>query len=238
MKGLLEFGLSKLKISAYKDREHQVKLGEMQVMFNPEALDLSYGIDYDADNYLNGSISVNHFKKVRPGELQLELLFDASLPGNKPSVESQLTTLQSFCCETAPGTLETPYLKVEWGKMHWHGRDYFTGRAVSLQTRYTRFDRKAKPLRATVRLTLSADNSQPLKRAELAKLTERQARCTLPDMFWLPMTAATLATAAGAAGAYSYLAVASANDLDSLDAAQPGDTLIAPAEADGLEARA
>ncbi|UZM16229.1 LysM peptidoglycan-binding domain-containing protein [Pseudomonas kielensis] len=231
MKGLLEFGLSKLKITAYRkrDRNPPDKLGEMRVMYNPDSLDLRYDIDYDADSYINGGMRLNHYKQARPGELQLELLFDASLPGSQQSVESQLAALQMLCCEVDPGTHETPYLKIEWGKMNWHGEDHFAGRAASLQVKYTRFNRKAEPQRAIATLTLTADSSQTLQATELAKLAAQQASSRIPDMSWLPMAAATLASIAGMR-AFSVLDVAKANDLDSLDAIKPGDTLVVPSE--------
>ncbi|MCP1293297.1 MULTISPECIES: hypothetical protein [Chromobacterium] len=234
MKGLLELGLSKLKIQAYQElkdgKPNGSPLGEMQVMYNPESLNLSYGIEYDADNYLNGSISINHFKQARPGALTLELLFDSSLPGSQQSVEMQLTAIQALCCETRSGSRETPYLKIEWGKMHWHGQDFFLGRAASLEIRYTRFDRKAEPQRATATLTLNAVSSPFSQTKEIFDRIKKQASLSLPDQYWLPMAAATLATIAGMAEAYSYLDVAIANDLDSLDAARPGDTLVPPTE--------
>ncbi len=234
MKGILESGLSKLKLTSFKDREHRVKIGSMQVMYNPESLDLRYDIDYDADNYLNGSLRSNHYQQARPGGLQLDLLFDASLPGNVQSVESQLSTLQGLCCEVSPGTMETPYVKVEWGSMHWHGKDHFSGRVASLQVRYNRFDRKATPMRATAHLSLVADGSLVLQESELGKLTVQQTSMSVPDMSFLPMVVAAAATIVGAVGAYDYLAMAIANDLDSFDAIQAGDILVAP-PADGQE---
>lgn len=232
MKGLLELGLSRLNITAYRDREHRTVIGSIQVMYNPDALDLRYSIDYDADNYLNGSIRSNHYRQARPGELQLQLLFDASLPGQTQTVESQLARLQLLCCEVTPGIMETPYLKVEWGAMHWHGKDYFSGRAASLNVRYSRFSRKATPLRATAHLTLIADGSVVLRQSELGQLAGQRAGMSVPDMSALPMMAAGIGAVAGAVGAYDYLALAIANDLDSFDAIAPGDVLVAPGASD------
>jgi hypothetical protein len=235
MKGFLEFGLSKLSITAYKDREHLVPLGNMKVMYNPESLDLRYDIDYDADNYLNGNLRSNHYRQARPGQLELDLLFDASLPGQTASVESQLASLQGLCCQITPGTMETPYLRVEWGSMHWHGKEYFAGRAASLQVRYNRFDRKATPLRATAHLSLVADDSLVLQQSELGQLALQRASISVPHMSFLPMLAGLAASVAGAFGAYDYLTLALTNDLDSLDAIAPGDILVAPESLAGEE---
>lgn len=250
MTTLRELALSKLTITSYQERARTIPLEEMQVMFNPSELNLSYDVEYYADSYLNSSISANSYRKARPSELKLELLFDSSHPGgfsirdkdpltrqfwrslgDHPSVTRQLTALQMLCCERSQNSRETPYLKVTWGGMRWYGEDHFDCRAVSLQVKYSRFNRKGEPIRATAILTLSADSKQELlDKTTLVNLANKQGSWRLPDVPFLPMIVGAGVASYGVSGAYDYLDVARANNLDSLDAIEPGDTLVVPSE--------
>lgn len=231
MMGILERSLSKLTISAYQDRELRKEVGRIQAMYNPESISLNYRTDYAPDEYINSTQQSNRYQQVRPGELNLQLVFDAQLPGNKRTVDSQLARLRALCCSVLPETKETPFLKVEWGKMSWSGHGYYAGRMVSMAVSYTLFDRDAMPLRAEVALRLSTDESLLLQKSIQGLSSPLVGTLSVPDMPSLALIAAGIATGAGAAGAgVDYLALAVANDLDSLNDVSPGDTLVVPVE--------
>ena len=45
-----ELGLSKLKITAFRDKDYRTgsKIGVMKAMYNPESLDLHYDVEYNS----------------------------------------------------------------------------------------------------------------------------------------------------------------------------------------------
>ncbi|MBY0444023.1 MAG: hypothetical protein K2Q15_02285 [Burkholderiales bacterium] len=266
MTSFAEFGLSKLRISAFRDAGRQTPLfdraspmkgaggGAVEAMYNPSSLDLRYDIDYDANQYINGLVGQSHYRKSQPGKLTLELLFDASLPGNGDffsdnhlgintgpfnsegsSVEVQIAKLQAMCCEVQDSDTgnSAPYLRLEWGRMHWYGKGYFDGRIEALAVRYTRFDRKGAPLRAVATLTIVADESFELNQSDLGPLLT-QGSVNVPDVSSLPLVMlGAFAAGLGAYSAYSYLDMAFANDMDSLDDLTAGDTLVTPSAEGG-----
>jgi hypothetical protein len=229
--GILERALSKLTISAYQDRELRKEVGRIQAMYNPESIGLSYNTKYEADKYINSTQQSNRYQQVRPGKLELKLVFDAQLPGNRKTVDAQLARLRALCCSVLPETKETPFLKVEWGKMNWNGHGYYAGRMASMSVKYTLFDRNATPLRAEVELSLSTDESLLLQKSLQGLSSPPVGTINVPDMPSLALIAAGIATGVGATGAgIDYLSLAVANDLNSLNDVSPGDTLVVPSE--------
>lgn len=219
---LIERGLSKLTISAWKDREGKIPAGKMSVMYNPENIQLDYKTQYRTEDTINKAAQSNNYVISEPAGLSLNLLFDSQMPGNTTPLETQLAMLKSLCAVNA-GTEFPCFLRITWGKMRWENKGWFAGRASDLTVNYTLFDRDATPLRATVRLVLVADESFAIQENERNSKALSSALIDVPDMASL----AQLAIGAGTtlASSMDYLSLAWDNDLDNLDDFQPGSVL-------------
>jgi hypothetical protein len=228
----LERSLSKLSLSAFTDRELKHEVGSIEAMYNPDSLELRYQTDYKVNQLINSSIQSNNYATVHPCGLQLELVFDARMPGNKISIEKQLTHLRYLCYTINPSRGEPHFLRIKWGNMRWTGRGYFAGRMTSLSYRYTLFDRDATPLRASVTLSLTADQSIDLQESEQSLQSPPVAVLKVPaGGGGLPLMAANAATVM--VGGADYLSLAWSNNLDSLHDIEPGKTLKAPSRSGG-----
>ncbi|MEZ0603991.1 hypothetical protein ACAX43_17805 [Paraburkholderia sp. IW21] len=215
---------TRLTLSAYSDREMtQLRGAPLSVMYNPDSVTLDYQTDYMPDHFINTTRQSNRYVQTRPGDLRLELLFDAKMPGGSVSINKQLSVLRELCYNVDPADSQPRFLQVKWGQMKWGGKTYFSGRMRSLSVRYTLFERDATPIRATATLVLTADGSLTLQQAEEQLKSPATAVVNVPDATSLPQIANGAGTAL--AGGTDYLAVAAENDLDSLDAIKSGQTL-------------
>lgn len=222
MSSLFARGLSKLTISAWKDREGKIPVGKMSVMYNPENIQLDYKTQYRAEDTINKASRSNNYVLSEPAGLTLNLLFDSQMPGNSTPLETQLAMLKSLCAVN--GGTEVPcFLRITWGKMRWENKGWFAGRASDLSVNYTLFDRNAKPLRATVRLSLVADESFVIQQNERNSKALPTALVNVPDLASLSQLAIGASTTL--ASSVDYLSLAWDNDLDNLDDFQPGRVL-------------
>lgn len=219
---LLERGLSKLAISAWKDREGMIPVGQMSVMYNPDTIQLEYKTQYRTEDTINKASQSNNYVLSEPAGLNLNLLFDSQMPGNIIPLETQLAMLKSLCAVN--GGSESPcFLRITWGKMRWENKGWFAGRASGLSVNYTLFDRDATPLRATVNLSLVADESFVIQENERTSMALPTALIDVPDLASLAQLAIVAGTTV--AGSIDYLSLAWDNDLDNLDDIQPGNVL-------------
>ncbi|MDX7999511.1 hypothetical protein FE394_09920 [Xenorhabdus sp. Reich] len=219
---LIERGLAKLTINAYKDREGKIRAGTVQAMYNPDSLQLDYQTDYQQSQAINSEKQSSIYVQAKPAGLSLELIFDATMPGNKTPVEAQLMQLKQLCSVDATSN-ETRFLQIKWGKMRWENRGYFAGRAKGLSVNYTLFDRDATPLRARVILTLVADESLVLQETEQNLKSPAKIALRVQDGVSLALMAA--GTASTLSGGVDYLSLAWQNGLDNLNGFVPGEIL-------------
>ncbi|RJF58563.1 hypothetical protein D4100_07390 [Serratia inhibens] len=219
---LLERGLARLTISAWKDREGKIPAGSMKVMYNPESIHLDYQTRYRTEDTINKSSQSNRFVISEPLGLSLNLLFDGQMPGNSTPVEAQLAMLKSLCAVDA-GTDSPCFLRITWGKMRWENKGWFAGRASALSVTYTLFDRDATPLRATVHLSLVADESFVIQQTEKNQKAPSSALVSVTDLASLSQVA--ISAGSTLAGSVDYLSLAWENDLDNLDDLAAGDYL-------------
>lgn len=224
----------KMQLIAYADREMTRPVGSLSVMYNPDALAFSYHTDYTPDTFVNTNRQSNRYVQTRPGGLTLELLFDGKMPGNRKTVDWQLSELKALCYDVNPAGGEPRYLQVKWGAMRWIGRGYFSGRISTMSIRYTLFDRDATPVRASVTLELTADGSLSLQEAVNQLQAPEKAVVTVPDQTPFPMTVSKAGSELP--DPPDYLETAAANDLDSLDGCKPGDTLQIETKGKGAQA--
>ncbi|PHM49291.1 hypothetical protein [Xenorhabdus miraniensis] len=219
---LIERGLAKLTINAYKDREGKIRAGTVQAMYNPDSLQLDYQTDYQQSQAINSEKQSSIYVQAKPAGLSLELIFDATMPGNKTPIEAQLMQLKQLCSVDATSN-ETRFLQIKWGKMRWESRGYFAGRTKGLSVNYTLFDRDATPLRARVILTLVADESLVLQETEQNLKSPAKIALRVQDGVSLALMAAS--TASTLSGGVDYLTLAWQNGLDNLNGFVPGEIL-------------
>ncbi|QRR07655.1 hypothetical protein FPJ27_37225 (plasmid) [Burkholderia sp. MS455] len=215
--GLLERGLAKLKLESYKSGDKSSKLGSLDAMYNPESVYLYYAAKYNEVAGVNQHEEDSWYQQVNVPTLTLDLILDARGPRGGQPVDEQLSSLRALCF-TVGSKGESPYLRVTWGKMSWHGHGYFDGRLVSMSVAYTLFDRNATPLRATAKLVLRAQTSDEMAKFKaggaLAKETEK-----VKDKTPLPQTFPE--------GEKKYLEHAKDNDLNNLTELPSGKSLVA-----------
>lgn len=223
---MFEKSLSKLTIHGYSDREMRNSVGSISAMYNPDSIRLNYRTNYQDNDFINSDVQSSTYLTSRPGNLYLELLFDARMPGNKLSVEDKLRELHELCYSISPQTRQPHFLSISWGRLFVGGASgrNFNGRCNDYSVNYTLFERDGTPLRASVILSVIADSSLVLQQAMNNLKAPPEAVITIPDMSTLPLIAAQ-ATAL-VRGGTDYLALADRNDLDNLYANEPGQTLI------------
>ncbi|MCC8458079.1 hypothetical protein [Photorhabdus aegyptia] len=225
---LIERSLSRLTLTAFKDREGKISVGSLQAMYNPDAIQLDYQTRYQQDESINSTSQSSRYVLSQPAGLSLVLLFDAAMPGNNTPIETQLATLKTLCAVDA-STHVPHFLKIKWGKMRWENKGYFACRANSLSISYTLFDRDATPLRASATLSLAADESFVIQATEQQLKSPPATAVNVTDMLSLPLIA--LGAGASLAGGIDYLSLAWQNGLDNLDDFTPGQTLQAKGDA-------
>ncbi|MBA3843350.1 MAG: hypothetical protein H0X39_12205 [Actinobacteria bacterium] len=222
--------LSKLTIKAYPSRESQTATRQIEAMYNPASIQLSYRAELTPQEYLNSLQVSNQYQRIYPGALRLDLVFDATLPENRDkSIDAQLDELRAMCSSVDAKSGETRFLRVYWGKMSWNGRGYFAGRLADLDVRYTMFDRAGRPLRATTSLNIIADESAEIQKAQTGLSAPEHRIVTAGALDTLPLIAAQVGNLKPGISA-DYLDIAYANDLNNLRSIVPGTRLLVSAE--------
>lgn len=219
--------LTKLKIEGFSDREMGLlsSQGRIEAMYNPDALQLNYQINYAPNAGMDATVKSNYYQQAQPGNLDLELIFDARMPENRIPIERQIIRLKLLCCGVSAEKREPNFLKVTWGKLQMGSgaiRD-FAGRATNFTINYSIFDRDGTPLRASVRLALIEDASLSLQSQESLHASTTSL-ISVPDN--TPLSMMALGAGVGAARTLDYLSLAASNDLNSLRAFEPGQHLV------------
>ncbi|MGI4857599.1 MAG: hypothetical protein ACRYHA_11945 [Janthinobacterium lividum] len=228
-----ESSLAKLTLTAYQNPRLSEYVGTVEAMYNPGEIALDYAASYQERRALNDISNANVFIDAPPGTLSVQLVFDGQLPGSRTSVDARLTELRQLCGIIDGVSRQTRYLKVQWGKLGWHGDGYFAGRMQQLAIRYTLFDRDGSPLRATASLTLIEDRDPDLQRARHGLTAQHFPVAQVPAATPLPLIATAAMSVSGDMAdkaPVDYLTLALANDLDHLDALVPGQMLAWPAD--------
>ncbi|NEP49778.1 MAG: hypothetical protein F6K65_13565 [Moorea sp. SIO3C2] len=163
------FKLEKLKIRVYKDGKRTGK-GEdtFEVMFNPESYSLKYENVYQNKQGINTRGREAKYTLSKPRNLSLKLILDdtgvadygglgfagASLLGNLLGTRDVYKQVDRFLKLTTfmDGKIHEPkYLKIEWGDL------IFDCRLVSVNVKYTLFNRSGQPIRAELDTVFKGD---------------------------------------------------------------------------------
>ncbi len=125
---------------------------KFEVQFNPKEYSIQKSAQWDhkpstsADN-----TSMPEFKGANSAELTFELFLDATQTSPADLVKTVDTLF--FCCSPLVKTKQqkkpsAPFVVLEWGKLK------FTGNVKSVSAKYTLFNEKGEPLRATCNVSL------------------------------------------------------------------------------------
>lgn len=149
-------GLLKVKVYAYSNPGYSSKVGEYEVMVNPEKLDVAYTIEYDDKKQAPGTIGQEmKFKKVTPAEMTFNFVFDGTgiIPGTEgKDVNTEITKLMKVVCDFDGTIHRTYYCKIIWGTIssdHYYF-SVFQGVLTSITFQYKLFKPDGAPLRAVV----------------------------------------------------------------------------------------
>lgn len=217
--------LEKLKIIAYKDVDYQSKVDECEVMVNPEELVRQFDIEYQSNQGQGTTGTELKFKRILPGALTLNILFDATgalnFEANITDTEPVADQLEHFLNVVKyydGSTHNTYYLSIIWGTF------IFKGKLTGLNITYSLFKPDGTPLRANARATFHESVSDDLRvnlesksSPDLTHIRTVKAGDTLPLMTYRIY------------GDFSYyLEIAKVNDLKNYRNLEPGTQLIFP----------
>lgn len=155
----------------------------VRALYNPQSLQLQIGAEYAAERAVGSTSDTLNFKGMKYGDLVLELILDASRPGMRDSVASQLARIRQVCLPTkgATGSYEGHLLNISWGRMDWLGEPYCVAYGISMGVDYTLFDRSGRPMRATVRLELKVQPATEGHSSQLSGIRPKRVINNLRD---------------------------------------------------------
>ena len=125
-----------------------------QVQFNPKEYSISKSATWDHKPSTSAdSTAMPEFKGANSAELTFELFLDATQTKGGPDELVKRVDQLFFCCSPLVKTKQqkkpsAPFVVLEWGKLK------FTGNVKSVAAKYTLFNEKGEPLRATCNVTL------------------------------------------------------------------------------------
>lgn len=216
-----EPGLSHLVIEAYTKAQMSgspVKTYTARV--NPEKYSKTLQICYSKDGGMGNANAVVKFNRMPPGQMDFELLFDATgaIDGSPTDLTLEIGNFLNTIYRFQGGMHQPYYLKVIWGT------ESFPARASQIKIDYTLFATTGVPLRA--RATLSLTNSVDFK--TIQKVSGKQS----PDITHRIQVRAGETLPAISQRVYGspsrYPDLARANRLVNFRALRPGTEVICP----------
>jgi hypothetical protein len=157
--------LTKMKIVAFKDPDFSSKLGEYDVLVNPENYKKKNEQQYSTTDTTNGSSEQTaKYKGGGSGLFEIVLFFDGTGVITKDSVASQIKKVKDLVYKYNGDIHEPNYLRVYWGT-----QSLFQGRLKSWNVNYTMLDMDGSPLRAEATAILIASVSAKKKALEEKK---------------------------------------------------------------------
>lgn len=225
--------LQKLTIDAYKRRSRSnfEYVGSFTAMFNPESFSQKYEIQYGRNQGLNSSGRPVYYAYSRPKTLNLKLILDGTgahqrgffKPEPQQSVSDRVREFMELTFHMNGRIHEPNFLDVEWGGQE-DGGLIFSGRLLSVDVKYTSFNRDGSPLRAELDIVLISDEDVKKRIARENKnspdLTHYRV---VKEGDTLPMLTKEIY-----GSAKYYLQVAQVNNLDNFRQLTPGQELFFP----------
>lgn len=146
-------GLQVMKITAYKDKEFQTKVGSpYSVMMNPESIKHQKSIEYNTKQAPDSSSSSQKYKSTPSDKLSFEIVIDCTgiVDAKRLSMAKEIKALEKIVY-TYNGAIHRPnFVKIQWGQSI-----TFKGVLNSMDINYTLFKPDGSPLRAKLSLSFS-----------------------------------------------------------------------------------
>lgn len=146
-------GLQAMKLTAYKDKEYQTKVGSpYAVMINPESLKWQKSIQYDENQAPDSSSPSQKYKSTSSDKLSFEIVIDCTgvVDAKRLNMKKEVDAIETIVY-TYNGSIHRPnFVKIQWGKDL-----MFKGVLTSMDINYTLFKPDGSPLRAKISLNFS-----------------------------------------------------------------------------------
>ncbi len=212
--------LTKMKIVAYKDPDYSSRLGEYDVLVNPENYKLKSEQQYNTSDTTDGSSAQTaRYKGAGTGLFEIILFFDGTGIISKDKVDDQINEVKDLVYKFNGDIHEPNYLRVYWGT-----QSLFQGRLKSWNVNYTMLDMDGSPLRAEVTVIILASVSAKKKALEEQKNSADLTHIrTVLDGDNLPLMCYRIY-----GNSNYYMKVARYNELTDFRDIKPGDTIIFP----------
>lgn len=157
--------LTKMKIVAYGDPDYTDKVGEYDVLVNPENYKIKNEQQYSTtETTIGSSAQTAKYKGGGSGIFELNLFFDGTGVISKDKVDDQIKDVKKLIYQYNGNIHEPNYLRVYWGT-----QSLFQGRLKSWNVNYTMLDMDGSPLRAEAIATLVSSVSAKKKALEEKK---------------------------------------------------------------------
>lgn len=163
-----KFKLQKLKIESYiNELRSGTPQDVFEAMFNPQSYSLRYANVFQESQGINTDGQKAKYSLSKPQKLSVTLILDNTgavdygieMPEGGRDIYKEVQRFLELTCYM-DGTIHEPkYLKVEWGDL------VFDCRLVSVDVKYTLFNRSGQPLRAELKTEFAGD-LQPSKRVQ------------------------------------------------------------------------
>lgn len=212
--------LTKMKIVAYKDPDFSSRLGDYDVLVNPENYKLKNEQQYSTnDTTIGSSVQTSKYKGGGTGLFDLVLFFDGTGIISKSKVDDQIKEVKNLVYQYNGDIHEPNYLRVYWGT-----QSLFQGRLKSWNVSYSMLDMDGSPLRAEVSLVLVASVSAKKKALEEKKNSSDLTHIRpVLDGDTLPLMCYRIY-----GDSSYYIKVAQYNELTNFRSIKPGDEIIFP----------
>ena len=212
--------LTKMKIVAYKDPDYSSKVGEYDVLVNPENYKVKNEQQYStSDTTIGSSAQTAKYKGSGSGMFEIIMFFDGTGIISKEKVDGQIKEVKDLIYQYNGDIHEPNYLRVYWGT-----QSLFQGRLKTWNVNYTMLDMDGSPLRAEVTATLVSSVSAKKKALEEKKNSSDLTHVrTVLDGDNLPLMCYRIY-----GDSSYYIKVAKHNNLINFRAIQPGDIITFP----------
>lgn len=212
--------LTKMKIVAFKDPDFSSKLGEYDVLVNPENYKKKNEQQYSTTDTTNGSSEQTaKYKGGGSGLFEIVLFFDGTGVITKDNVASQIKKVKDLVYKYNGDIHEPNYLRIYWGT-----QSLFQGRLKSWNVNFTMLDMDGSPLRAEATAILIASVSAKKKALEEKKNSSDLTHIrTVMDGDNLPLMCYRIY-----GDCNYYIKVAQYNEIINFRAIKPGDVITFP----------
>jgi len=214
--------LTKMKIVAYSDPDYMDKVGDYDVLINPENYKVKKEQQYSTtETTIGSSAQTAKYKGSGSGLFELNLFFDGTGVISKDKVDDQIKKVKNLIYSYNGNIHEPNYLRVYWGT-----QSLFHGRLKTWNVNYTMLDMDGSPLRAEATATIVSSVSAKKRALEEKKNSSDLTHIrTVVDGDNLPLMCYRIY-----GDSSYYIKVAHYNNLTDFRAIKPGITITFPPE--------